>query len=82
MDNLNQDLNVLIVLLCLIVFILLCYIFYLLLKFLLKKLFYIIFFFHDRNKVLKIYLKFSLKDHATTYEIKYELRIFLEKETN
>ena len=82
MDNLNQDINVLIVLLCLNVFIPLCCFICLFYKFLLKKFNYIIFFFHDRNKVLKIYLKFSLKDHATTYEIKYELRIFLEKETN
>ena len=74
MDNLNQDLNVLIVLLCLIVFILLFFVFYLLLKFLLKKLLYIIFF-DDRNKFFKINLKFSLNDHPTAYKIKLELGI-------
>ena len=41
----------------------------------------LIYFFHNRNKVLKIDLKFSLNDNPTAYKIKLELGILLEKET-
>ena len=40
------------------------------------------FFFHNRNKVLKIDLKFSFNDYPTAYKNKLELGILLEKETN
>ena len=33
------------------------------------------YFFHNRNKVFKIDLKFSLNDHPTAYKIKLELGI-------